>query len=232
MTTGTLYVVGTPIGNLADISFRAVAVLRAAHTIFCEDTRVTKKLLTHYDIDTDCVSYHAFSGFRKIHQAADLLKQGNDIALVSDAGTPTLSDPGVKFVRHIRESLGDTAKICAVPGASAAVAALSISGAPCSSFVFLGFLPRKKGRQTVFAEIAGEERTVVCYEAPHRLMKTLASLRECIDPAREVIVVREMTKIYEQVVAGTAEEVLAYYTEHPDAVRGEVVVIISSLGRQ
>ena len=226
---GILYVVGTPIGNLADVTYRAIETLRLVDTVFCEDTRVTKKLLKHYDIATPCVSYHSFSGFRKIKQAIDLLGQGGDIALVSDAGTPTISDPGVKFVRHIREALGEAADIRSVPGASAVTAALSISGAPSSSFVFLGFLPRKKGRKTLFENIAKEKRTVVCYEAPHRLLKTLTALQECLDLAREVIIAREITKVYEQVIAGTAKEVLTHYTNHSDEVRGEIVIIISSL---
>ena len=232
MEIGVLYVVGTPIGNLGDVSFRAVEVLRAVSTIFCEDTRVTKKLLDRYEIGTPCVSYHSFSGFGKIARATVLLRQGKDVALVSDAGTPTISDPGVKFVRYVHQEFGDSARVCAVPGASAVTAALSISGAPSSSFVFLGFLPRKKGRKTVFEEIAAEERTVLCYESPHRLMKTLVSLQEHLDPTREMVVAREMTKVYEQVVSGTAKEVLDYYTTHPDEVRGEVVLVISSLVRR
>ena len=229
---GVLYVVGTPIGNLGDMTGRATDVLREVDTIFCEDTRVTRKLLAHYDISTACVSYHSFSGFGKIARAITLLRQGKDIALVSDAGTPTISDPGVKFVRRVREVFADVADIRAVPGASAVVAALSISGAPSSSFVFLGFLPRKKGRRSLFQEIAVEKRTVVCYEAPHRLLKSLESLREHVDPTREVVVVREMTKVYEQIVAGTAAEVSAYYAAHPDEVRGEVVIIVSALQRR
>ena len=232
MSLGTLYVVGTPIGNLADISFRAVEVLRAADTIFCEDTRVTKKLLTHYKINTPCVSYHSFSGFGKIKRAVNSLKQGKDIVLVSDAGTPTISDPGVKFIRHVREEFGDTINIHTIPGPAAVTAALSISGAPSSSFVFLGFLPRKKGRKALFEYISKEKKTVVCYEAPHRLMKTLEALQEHLDPLREVIITREMTKIYEQVIAGTAEEVLKHYTDNPDEVRGEITIIISSLTKQ
>ena len=230
--TGVLYVVGTPIGNLGDMTHRAVEVLRGVDTVFCEDTRVTRTLLVRYAITVRCSSYHSFSGFGKIARAVSLLRQGKDVALVSDAGTPTISDPGVKFVRHVREALGDAADVRAVPGPSALVAALSISGAPSSSFVFFGFLPRKKGRLSLFEEIAAEKRTVVCYEAPHRLLKSLESLRVHIDPMREVIVVREMTKVYEQVVAGTAEEVFAYYTAHPDEVRGEVVLIVSALHRK
>ena len=225
--TGTLYVVGTPIGNLQDISFRTVETLQNVDLIFCEDTRMTKKLLTRHTIQTPCTSYHSFSGFGKIRKAEKLLSEGKNIALVSDAGTPTISDPGVKFVRHIREAYGSE-YIKTIPGPSAVTAALSISGAPASSFVFLGFIPRKKGRQGVFKEIAQESKTVVCYEAPHRLLKTLAALEEHI-LEREIIVVREMTKIYEQSVTGSAAVVHAYYQEHPKEVRGEIVIIISAL---
>ena len=225
---GTLFVVATPIGNLADVSFRAVEVFRLVDAVFCEDTRVTKKLLAHYEIHTPCVSYHSFSGFGKIKRIEEMLRRGQDVALVSDAGTPTISDPGVRVVRHIRTVFSnDTVRV--VPGPSAVIAALSISGAPASSFVFFGFLPRKKGRETIFRDIAGEERTVVFYEAPHRLLKTLTALAEHLEEKREVIVTREMTKVYEQTVSGTAEEVLQYFQENGDKVRGEFVIIVSSL---
>ena len=226
---GTLYVVGTPIGNLKDISIRALEVLGSVDTIFCEDTRVTRKLLQHYDIKKKCVPYHSFSGSTKIRQASRILHDGKDIALVSDAGTPSISDPGVKFVREIRDKFNGEISIVSIPGPSALTAALSISGAPASSFVFLGFLPRKKGRSTAFNLIAQEKRTVVLYEAPHRLLKTLLSLEESIDTNREVIVVKEMTKIYETVVSGTAKDVHTYFKENEASVRGEFVVIISSL---
>ena len=225
---GTLFVVATPIGNLADMSFRAVEVLRAASVIFCEDTRVTKKLLAHYDIHTPCVPYHSFSGFSRIKRIEEVLRSGNDVALVSDAGTPTVSDPGVRVVRYTRDILGDDA-VRVIPGVSALTAALSVSGAPASSFVFLGFLPRKKGRETLFRDIAAEMRTVVFYEAPHRLLKTLVALAEYMEVRREVIVARELTKIYEQTISGTAEEVLRYFQDNGDRVRGEFVIIISSL---
>lgn len=229
MSSGALYVVGTPIGNLADISFRAVEVLGGVAVIFCEDTRVTKKLLMRYSIDTPCISYHVFSKMSRVDRAISLLRQGKDVALVSDAGTPSISDPGVKFVRRVRQVLGDVVCVCSVPGASAVTAALSVSGAPASSFVFLGFPPKKKRRRSFFEEVGAEDRTVVCFESSHRLLKTLEALQECLNPSREVIVVREMTKVYEQVVAGTSQEVLAYYTQHPAMVRGEVVIVISSL---
>ena len=227
---GALHVVATPIGNLGDITLRALETLSSVAVIFCEDTRVTKKLLTRHALSVPCISYHSFSGFGKIKRALSLLREGKDIALVSDAGTPTISDPGVKFVREVRMALPEVA-IVTIPGPSALTAALSISGAPASSFLFLGFLPRKKGRETLFREIAVEKRTVVFYEAPHRLLKTLHALHEHLDAAREVIVLRELTKVYEQAISGNAREVLAHYETHPDEVRGEVVVVVSSLMR-
>ena len=227
---GVLYVIATPIGNLGDVSFRAVEMLRSVHSIFCEDTRVTRKLLSHYDVRTPCISYHSFSTFRKVERAAGLLKKGEDVALVSDAGTPTVSDPGARFVREMRTILPGV-QVRAIPGPSALVAALSISGAPASSFVFFGFLPRKKGREMMFQEIAAEERTSVLFEAPHRLLKTLQSLHDCLAPEKEVSVAREMTKVYEQVQTGTIDEVLQYFQEHPDEVRGEITIIISMLKR-
>ena len=167
------------------------------------------------------------AGSEKSHGCGKLLGEGKDIALVSDAGTPTVSDPGVRLVRDIRNTLGDAVRT--VPGPSAVTAALAVSGAPASPFVFLGFLPRKKGKESAVRYIADEERTVVCYEAPHRLLKTLGSLREHLATDREVVVIREMTKIHEQVRAGTAAEVSEYYRSHPDEVRGEIVIVISAL---
>ena len=226
--TGTLYVVGTPIGNLGDLSPRAVATLQSVETIFCEDTRVAKKLLSRHSISTPCVSYHTYSGFGKMRKASRLLREGRDVALIADAGTPTIADPGVRLVRHVRDTAPQT-PIVTVPGPSAVTAALSVSGAPASSFVFLGFLPRKKGRKRCFSDIAQEERTVVFYEAPHRLLKTLQSLEDALPGDREVIVVREMTKVHECVVSGTAGDVFAHYRARPEEVRGEAVIIISSL---
>lgn len=224
-----LYIVATPIGNLSDITFRAVEVLKSVDVIFCEDTRISKRLLDKYNIDTPLISYHSFSGFSKIRKAVDLLISGKDIALISDAGTPTISDPGVRFVRHVRDTLGDKVKIHTIPGPSALVAALASSGAPASSFVFLGFLPRKKGRNSIFESISKEEKTVVFYESPHRLLKTLEALNDVLAPKREVVVSRELTKIYESSVYGNISEVLSYFKNNLDKVRGEFVVIISSL---
>ena len=225
---GTLYVISTPIGNLSDISYRAINTLKSVDYIFCEDTRVSRKLLSHYDIETEVFSYHSYSGFGRIKKAIGYLKSGKDIALISDAGTPTISDPGVKFVREIRKEL-DSISIKSIPGPSSVTAALSISGAPASSFVFLGFLPRKKGKEKLFNEIAKEKKTVVFFESPHRIIKTLESLSKVLDENREVIIAREITKIYESLITGNARTVFEYFEENKKEVRGEFVVIVSSL---
>lgn len=224
-------VVATPIGNLDDITHRAVEVLRQADIILCEDTRTTKKLLLKYGIDTQTISYHAHSGISKTDGILSALREGKNIALVSDAGTPGISDPGAELVGKIRKELADEIlsgeiKIQAVPGPSAFVAALSVSGVPCSDFVFLGFLPHKKGRQTLFKEMAESKRTVVFYESPHRILKTLESLREMPKPKR-VTVCRELTKIFEETISGTPDDVARYFSANPDKVRGEFVVILS-----
>ena len=228
------YVVATPIGNLEDITLRALEKLRKVDVILCEDTRVTKRLLSRHQIATRTLSYHAHSKMTRTTEIISLLKEGKNVALVSDAGTPGISDPGSELVRHIRESCAEeiaagAIKIESIPGPSALTAALSIAGVSCADFTFLGFLPHKKGRQTLFKEIADSERTMVFYESPHRIIKTLEALNEqCQIPnAKHVTICREITKIFEEVVSGTAEEVLAYFTAHPDKVRGEFVVIVS-----
>ncbi|MBI4120948.1 MAG: 16S rRNA (cytidine(1402)-2'-O)-methyltransferase [Parcubacteria group bacterium] len=223
----TLYIVGTPIGNLEDVTLRSLRILKEVDLIVCEDTRVTKKLLLRHDIKTPVESYHAQSTLKKTDKILALLGEGKNLALVSDAGTPTISDPGVKLVALVRERFGDEVSIVAIPGPSAVVAALSISGVPASEFLFLGFLPHKKGRQTLFGEIAKEERTVVFCESPHRLMKTLSSLAEHLSENRLVVVAKELTKIHEEVIRGTAKEVMAYLESNPDKVRGEFVIVVS-----
>ncbi len=249
----TLSVIATPIGNLEDITLRALETLKKSDLVLCEDTRVTKKLFSRHSIASRTLSYHAHSKLSRTEEVIQLLKEGKNIALVSDAGTPGISDPGSELVRHIRESLmteiaAGTIKIEAIPGPSALTAALSIAGVPCADFIFLGFLPHKKGRQTLFKEIADSERTVVFYESPHRIMKTLEvlgkeegeKLREGIPDlgavgqrqsgntfTKRVTVCRELTKIFEEVVSGTPKEVLDYFNSHPDKVRGEFVVIVS-----
>lgn len=222
----TLYIVSTPIGNLEDTTLRAVRVLKEVDLVLCEDTRVTKRLLDKYEIKTPTMSYHAQSKLAKVEKIFDLLKEGNNLALVSDAGTPTISDPGCLLVAQVREHFGDAVAIVPVPGPSAVLAALSVSGFPTSEFLFLGFLPHKKGRETLFKEIAGAKRTVVFYESPHRIMKTLESLKLHLYPTRKLLVARELTKIYEENVIGEPEEVLTHFTKHPDRVRGEFVVVV------
>lgn len=221
----TLYIVATPIGNLEDITFRAVRVLGEVDVVLCEDTRMTKKLLDHYNISAKTVSYNAHATSGKTDFIVNLLKEGKNIALVSDAGTPAISDPGVMLVKAVREALPE-ALISPIPGPSAVIAALSSSGFPSSEYVFLGFLPHKKGRETLFKEIATSERTMAFYESPHRIIKTLTSLNEHC-PEKQVMLGREITKIYEEFPSGTAIELLEYFNQHPDRLRGEFVVMVS-----
>lgn len=222
-----LYVVATPIGNLEDISPRAISILGEVDTILCEDTRVTQKLLAHYDIKTPKLSYHSQSGGAKIKKVIELLKEGNNLALVSDAGTPAISDPGSFLISEIREKSPNT-EIVVIPGPSAVISALSISGLPSSSFLFLGFLPHKKGRETLFREIADSNYTVAFYESPHRIMKTLEKMVEILEDTRKVVIAREITKVYEESVFGSPKEVLEYFNTNSDKQRGEFVVIVSS----
>jgi 16S rRNA (cytidine1402-2'-O)-methyltransferase len=222
------YVVATPIGNLGDMTFRAVEVLKKADLILCEDTRTTKRLLDKYSINTKTASYNAHSKTSKKDFIIELLEEGKDIALVSDAGTPCISDPGVLIVSQIREHFKQgEVEIVPIPGASALISALSVSGIPSSEFIFLGFLPHKKGRETLFKEMIESERVMAFYESPHRITKTLESLNKHI-PDRKIVIARELTKIYEQTLSGTPEEILQYFNDHPDKLRGEFVVIISS----
>lgn len=224
---GVLSVVATPIGNLGDITLRALETLRQADAIACEDTRVTSKLLARYDISKPLLVYHARSGKLAATRVLAHLGEGKRIALATDAGTPGISDPGQTLVALVRERLGDAVRIEVIPGPSALTAALSIAGLPCAEFVFLGFLPHKKGRQTLFAAIASEQRTVVFYESPHRIEKTLASLRQVLSPTRRVAVCRELTKMHEAVCFGTPLEVETWFATHSTAVRGEFVVLIA-----
>ena len=234
----TFSVIGTPIGNLEDVTLRALKVLAAADLILCEDTRVTKRLLARHSISKPTLSYHAHSKLSRIGEIIFMLKEGKNLALVSDAGTPGISDPGSELVGKIRRELENEIrngkiKIESIPGPSALTSALSIAGVPCADFTFLGFLPHKKGRETLFREIADSSRATIFYESPHRIMKTLESLVEHLDgnsekiSPRKVSVCRELTKIFEEVVQGTAKEVKNYFEEHPDKVKGEFAVIVS-----
>lgn len=230
----TLSIVSTPIGNLEDITLRALRILREVDVILCEDTRVTGKLLLRYDIKKPLISYHAQSKLSKVEKIFDLLREEKNLALVSDAGTPTISDPGCLLVAQVREKFGDAVTIISIPGASAVLPALAVSGFPSSEFLFLGFLPHKKGRETLFKEIAASERTVVFYESPHRIMKTLASLCDALGhpvskSSRRICVAREITKLHEEVVIGTSAEILAHYENNPDRIRGEFVVVVEGV---
>lgn len=221
-----LYIVATPIGNLEDMTLRALRVLKEVDTILCEDTRVTKKLLSHYKIETKTLSYHAHSKLSQVEKILELLREGKDLALVSDAGTPTISDPGVLLVQQVRDALGDAVDILPVPGPSALTAALSISGISSAQFTFLGFLPHKKGRETLFDQITEAKTTIIFYESPHRILKTLESLKLHLDEKRKITIAREITKLYEDVKIGSAQELFDYFEKNPDKVRGEFVVIV------
>lgn len=222
---GSLYIVATPIGNLEDITLRAIRILKEVDYILCEDTRTTQVLLNKYDIKTKTMSYHAHSTENKGSVIINLLKNGKNLALVSDAGTPCISDPGVMLVKNAKKEFGNNINIIPIPGASALVSALSASGVSSAEFVFLGFLPHKKGRETLFKEIAHSKRVIVFYESTHRILKTLSSLIEYA-PTFKLVLGRELTKQFEQFVEGTPEEVLLYFTINKDKQRGEFVVIV------
>jgi 16S rRNA (cytidine1402-2'-O)-methyltransferase len=224
---GTLSVIGTPIGNLGDITLRALDVLKQVDAIACEDTRVSSKLFARYDIKKPLLVYHSQSGKIAATRILTLLGEGKHVALVTDAGTPGISDPGSELVSQIRAHLGNEVRIEGIPGASALTCALSIAGVPTHEFTFLGFLPHKKGRQTILKEIADMERTVVFYESPHRIAKVLDELAKVLDESRIVVVLRELTKIYESVVSGSAEQMQDYFANHPREVRGEFVVVVT-----
>jgi len=238
------YVVATPIGNLEDITLRAIRVLKEVDLILCEDTRTTKKLLDRYEIKKPTMSYpsddisragHAQSSpkpfkkgagkFSKLDKIFELLKEGKDLALVSDAGTPTISDPGAMLISKIKAGLGDDVQVIPIPGASAVITALSACGLPTHEFTFLGFLPHKKGRETLFKEITKSKRTMVFYESPHRILKTLESLDKFC-PNKKVCIARELTKIYEEFKTGTPKELLEYFTKNPEKQRGEFTIIV------
>ena len=223
-----LYVVATPIGNLEDISLRALRILGEVNFILCEDTRVTKKLLNNYNIETDLISYHQHSDTKKIKQILKLLSDGKKLALVTDAGTPGISDPGGKLVQSIIEEFGENIKIEAIPGASAVTAALSISGLPTDKFVFMGFPPHKKGRQTFIKKVLASEWPVVVYESKHRIIKFLEQLKEASadKDLTSVVVCRELTKMYETVYRGDVEKIIEKIESSNNDQKGEFVVVV------
>lgn len=217
----TLFVVATPIGNLEDITQRALRILKEVDLIACEDTRITKRLLNHYQIDKPTISYHQHSKVGKIDFLIQKLREGKNIALVTDAGTPGISDPGGLLVQA---AANEKIKIETIPGPSALTAALSISGLPTDRFLFLGFLPHKKGRQTLLKEIISSKQTVILYESVHRILKLLKEFEE-IKLEREIVVLRELTKKFETVYRGLPTEVYRQLVN--DKVKGEFVVIVS-----
>lgn len=224
---GTLYVVATPIGNMQDISLRALDTLRRVALIAAEDTRVTKKLLAAYDIATPLVSYHQHSGAGKTERIIEWLRRGDDVALVSDAGTPGINDPGGRLISEVSHELPDV-QFVPIPGANAAIAALSVSGFPADRYLYLGFVPHKKGRQTLFREIAERNETQVFYESKHRIHKTLeqlsAAMTEHGQSERLVVVARELTKKFESLYRGTADALVGLIPS--DETLGEFVVIV------
>jgi len=217
-----LYLVPTPIGNLDDITLRALRVLREADLIACEDTRTSGHLLDHHDVDTPTTSYHEHNEREKTPELIARMRVGHDVALISDAGSPGISDPGFYIARACWEN---DIEVQALPGPTALVPALTASALPSDRFVFEGFLPKKQGRQTRLTTLADEPRTVVLYESPHRLLRTLADLIEYFGADRRAAVARELTKKYEEVERGTLEEVRSYFAGYTK-VRGECVVVI------
>src|SRR3989338_5355686 len=222
------YIVATPIGNMGDITLRAIETLKSVDLILCEDTRMTKKILDKYNISKPTMSYHAQSKLAKVDKIFELLEEGKNLALVSDAGTHGISDPGALLVSKIKEKFDEKdVQVIPIPGATALITALSGSGLPTHEFTFLGFLPHKKGRETLFKEITQSKRTVVFYESPHRILKTLESLVKFC-PHKNVCIARELTKIFEQFKTGSPAEILEYFKTNPYKQRGEFTVIVSS----
>ena len=222
MKYGKLYIVATPIGNLGDLTFRAKEVLESVDLIACEDTRHSGILLKHYKINKSRLSFHSHSGQTKVIKILAHLKNGDDVALISDAGTPGISDPGYVLIQAVLDS---EIEVVPIPGPSAVITALCASGLPTDKFLYLGFLPVKKGRQTLFKKIADSEYTVVFYESPHRLKKTLNQLKEFLSPDSKITVAKELTKIYENYYRGSINDVIK---QIPDKPKGEYVVMIKS----
>lgn len=220
-----LYIVATPIGNLKDITLRALEVLKSVDAIASEDTRVTKKLLSRYDIQKPCIAYHEHSRSHDIDRIINYLRAGKDIAYVVDAGTPGISDPGGYLIKCVREKVPEVA-IVPIPGPSALLAAVSIAGLARGEFLFLGFPPHKKGRQTFFASIARQEYPIVLYESPHRLLKTLIDIKNAGLGERDAVIAKELTKIFEQVWQGTIESHISFFKKEKK-IRGEYVIVIN-----
>ena len=220
---GKLFIVPTPIGNLEDMTFRAIKVLKEADHILAEDTRTSGKLMKHFEIGTQMSAFHLNNEHKVVSRWVDAISSGQTIALISDAGTPAISDPGFLLVR---EAIKQGNEVITLPGATAFVPALVNSGLPCEKFHYEGFLPHKKGRATRIAELVGKDVTSVLYESPHRILKTLAQLLEAAGPERIVSISREISKLHEETVRGTIPEVIEYYENNP--IKGEFVLVLSS----
>jgi 16S rRNA (cytidine1402-2'-O)-methyltransferase len=221
-SSGTLYVCGTPIGNLQDITIRALDVFRNVDLIAAEDTRRTRKLLAHYEIPTKIISYHEHNEFARAPQLIEMIREGKSVALVTDAGMPGISDPGAYLVDS---ALSNGLEVVSIPGPSAVIAALSVSGFSADQFTFVGFLPRKgKRRDEVLEHIADDTRVSVIYESPYRLSKTLSDLVSTVGGTRKAVVTRELTKLHEEVVKGTLEELSEEFSQR--AVKGEITMVV------
>ena len=217
---GQLFVVGTPIGNLEDMTLRAISTLQNVNLILAEDTRNSKKLLNAHNIDSKMISYHDHSSEKEIKKIVDLLLEGKDLALISDAGTPTISDPGYGL---IRECIKNDITIIPIPGVSSITAAMSVSGLPSDSFTFIGFLPQKKGRLKKINQLQALDNTIILFESPYRLEKTLNQLLEHLGN-RTVVVGRELTKLYEEVIRGNLKDIIVHFSK--SKIKGEIVVMI------
>ena len=219
-----IYLIPTPIGNLEDITLRAIRLLKEVDLILAEDTRVSIKLLKHFAIGTPLQSFHMHNEHKKVETVVEQLKNGKTVALISDAGTPGISDPGFLLVR---EALKEGVEVQCLPGPTALIPALVQSGIPCDRFVFEGFLPPKKGRQTRLEQMSLETRTQVFYESPHKLLKTLEQLVTFFGANRSIAVVREISKLYESTFRGSAQEGLDFFEVHPP--KGEFVIVVEGL---
>jgi len=216
-----LFIIPTPIGNLEDMTLRGLRVLKEVDLIFCEDTRTTKNLLKHYEIEKKCYSYHINNEHKQVKQYVQWIQNGETAALVSDAGTPSISDPGYLF---IRECLAANIDIECLPGACALIPALVVSGFPCDKFYFHGFLPHKKGKETTLKMFSKKKETVVFYESPHRLLKTLTMMQNIFAPETKICVSREISKVFEEHFRGTIAETIVHFSAKE--VKGEIVVTV------
>ena len=218
-----LFIVPTPIGNLGDITFRAIETLKSVDLILAEDTRTSLKLLKHYKINSKIESYHMHNEHKKADSIINKISEGNTIALISDAGTPSISDPGFLLVR---ECIKNNIEVECLPGATALITALVVSGLPSDKFLFEGFLPAKKGRTKRLKELSNEKKTIIFYESPHRILKTLKDFSNYFSPEKQVSVSREITKIYENTFRGTIEESIVHFEKNKP--KGEFVIVLST----